>query len=442
MMKKWVALWVAVMMLLAVGAAEETQQAAADLFDLYVYEGDGMRWAGTACPLTEGLLVTTASIGRRNGLVVTDGHAVWNAEVAYTENAGLLTVVMFDTEEVSPQTGCFQLPAFGENLKGDSLHVRSGDAEGSRILRTVQKVGRIQWQGQECLQVTLSGSAEIGSALLTDEGELAGILIAQYGEGENRYIAMGAESIYRAAAEAAQELQSLDLTSSGPEGYTVTAEGNLVTFDWSGMENGETEAGKSRYLVVADMNNSFLNYFPAEGTDTSVRLLLTPGRTYVSGMTVTEEAPDDYPEQYVVTALAEAEKLTDYGFRSRACLLAEAPEAGLQEGEKPLPAKQITEELLRSGRVYFYSTSTYDVDREIEGETLLVTLTAPDGNNYRYTSGWIYSPDYEQEDTWFVNLEESGLLDMLNRSGYPAGVYEMAFYVGGKLGDSFTFELP
>ena len=446
MRRRWMALIIALTIALAApavpAAAEETPPAGADLFDLYIYEGDGMTRVGCAAPLMDGILVTAATVGRRDGLAVSDGRAAWDAELAYTEKNGLLTVVFYDVSEHAPALGNYQLPPFGEALTGDSLHVRGGDDEGSRINRAVRHVSVIPWMGTECLLLNLSGPAEIGSAVLTDQGELAGILAAQYAEGENRYIAMTAESIYRAAAEAAENLQSLDLTASGPEGYTVTAEENLVTFDWSGMEMTPPEAGETRYLVVADMGNAYLTYFPVTEESTAVRMLLTPGRTYVSGFYTGEGTPDDYPEQYVITALPEAQPLTDYGFRSTACMLAAAPETGLPDGERPEAVTEITEELLRSGRVYFYSSSVYDVEETIEDLSLLVTLTAPDGENYRYTSGWLYDPALEKEDTWFVRLEDTGLLESLNLNGYPAGTYEMAFYVGGKLGDSFTFDLP
>ena len=240
MRRRWMALIIALTIALAApavpAAAEETPPAGADLFDLYIYEGDGMTRVGCAAPLMDGILVTAATVGRRDGLAVSDGRAAWDAELAYTEKNGLLTVVFYDSGEHAPALGNYQLPPFGEALTGDSLHVRGGDDEGSRINRAVRHVSVIPWMGTECLLLNLSGPAEIGSAVLTDQGELAGILAAQYAEGENRYIAMTAESIYRAAAEAAENLQSLDLTASGPEGYTVTAEENLVTFDWSGME--------------------------------------------------------------------------------------------------------------------------------------------------------------------------------------------------------------
>ena len=70
-----------------------------------------------------------------------------------------------------------------------------------------------------------------------------------------------------------------------------------------------------------------------------------------------------------------------------------------------------------------------------------MTLTDPEGNNYRYESGWIYDPSYMADDTWAVALKDTDLLEFLNDSGYPAGIYEIAMYIGGKLADSFTFEL-
>ena len=444
-MKRMAALVLTMTMLAACGtvlgenAAAERQ--GADLFDLYIYEEDAMTRVGPAVPLIDGMLVTPAAVGQRQGLAVSDGYGAWDAELTYTDGTGLVTAVFYDPGEHTPARESYTLPPFGETFSADMLYVRSGDGQGSRINRPVRRASIVTWQGQECLELTLTGPAEIGSAVLTDGGELAGLIAAEYGEGENRYIALTAESVYRAAAEAAENLQEMENQTAGPEGYAVTAEANLVTFDWSGMELAPPEEGTTRYLVVADMGNSYLNYFPAEG-ETSVQMLLTPGRTYVSGLTVGTDAPDDYPEEFAVTALPEAEELTEYGFRSVACLVAEAPEGGLADGQVPEAAEKVTEELLRSGRAYFYSSSVYDVEERIDNRTLLVTLTAPDGDNYRYVSGWVYDPAFEKEDTWFFSLEESGLLDSLNRNGYPGGVYELAFYVDGKLGDRCWFELP
>ena len=113
----------------------------------------------------------------------------------------------------------------------------------------------------------------------------------------------------------------------------------------------------------------------------------------------------------------------------------------LADGALPEPVTEMTEELLRSGRVYYYSSTCYEVGQVIEGIPLLVTLTSPDGSNYRYTSSWIYDPSYMTEDTWAVSLDQGGLLEMLNQTGYPKGTYEMCMYIGDKLADSFTFDL-
>ena len=121
--------------------------------------------------------------------------------------------------------------------------------------------------------------------------------------------------------------------------------------------------------------------------------------------------------------------------------VAEAPEGGLKEGEAPVPVTEVTEELLRSGRAYFYSHSTYTVAEEISGKTLLVCLTDPNGNNYRYESGWIYSLEYMAEDIWYLPITDTGLTASLDANGYPKGTYQLAFFVDGALADEFSFEL-
>ena len=97
--------------------------------------------------------------------------------------------------------------------------------------------------------------------------------------------------------------------------------------------------------------------------------------------------------------------------------------------------------MLRSGRAYFYSESAYEVEETVEDKTLLVTLTDPDGVNYTYRSSWIYMPEYMTGDIWYLSLKETGLTAALDRNGYPAGVYRMAYYVDGELADEFAFEL-
>ena len=177
--------------------------------------------------------------------------------------------------------------------------------------------------------------------------------------------------------------------------------------------------------------------------NSEVSLLLTPGRFYIIGPAVSQGRPDFVPESYASVFLPRAEKLTEYHFRPVVTAIAELPGSIPKEGAVPVPVanEDVTEELLRSGRAYFYSHSTYQVTEEIDNKSLLVTLTDPNGNNFRYESGWLYSPEYMQEDIWYLSLKETGLIATLDENGYPAGVYKVAFYVDGDLADEFTFEL-
>jgi len=135
-----------------------------------------------------------------------------------------------------------------------------------------------------------------------------------------------------------------------------------------------------------------------------------------------------------------AKNLTEYNFHPTLTTIAEMPENA--EGEQaPVPVTEITEELLRSGRAYFYSASTYEIGEERADRTLLVTLTDPEGNNYRYETAWLYSPALMKEDIWYFALTGTALTWSLDQIGYPKGIYRMAYYVGGDLADQFTFEI-
>ena len=46
-----------------------------------------------------------------------------------------------------------------------------------------------------------------------------------------------------------------------------------------------------------------------------------------------------------------------------------------------------------------------------------------------------------KKDIWYTSLKEMGLTELLDLSGYPDGVYTVAYYVDGDLADSFEFTL-
>ena len=148
-----------------------------------------------------------------------------------------------------------------------------------------------------------------------------------------------------------------------------------------------------------------------------------------------------FPETYATFSVPAAKPLTEYGFHPLVTAIAEAPEGGLQENEAPVPVTEVTEELLRSGRAYFYSSSAYEVTEDVTNQTLVITLTAPDGVCYSHNTGWSYLKECMAEDTWYLSLKEIGLTEGLEQKNYPEGIYRVAYYVNGYLADTFEFEL-
>ena len=439
-MKKKFVLLLALLLAAAAAAGLAEEERAPGLFDLYSVDGDEPVWLGTAVSPYDGILVTAAAVlpeGMKH-LAVTDGVSTWDAEAAAPDQAGLGAVILYDAETKQPAAGLYELA--GGAVQGAGGSVLTGDGKRSRINREVYSASAITWQSAPCLLLSLSGNVAPGSPLILSDGRLAGIAVGEWAEGTDRFIFLSADGIIRSMSESLNTLAGRS-PANPPEGLAITADTNEVTFDWSGMTLPEKAEGTDLYLVVADTLNSYLTYFRLDGNESSVTMILTPGRTYHSGIDAYAEAPSKVPDSYAVTVMPPAEKLTDYSFVSNVCAIAEAPEEGLPKNGLPTPVTEVTEELLRSGRAYFYSSTSYDVMSTKDGISLLVTLTDPTGNNYRYESGWIYDYLYRKNDTWAVSMDETGLLEMLDASGYPAGVYEVAMYIGGALADSFTFEL-
>lgn len=439
-MKKVLALLLAVLLAAAVTAVPAEEEKAAGLFNLYSMDSDTPLWLGTAVSPYEGILITAASVlpAELTHLVITDGVSVWDAEAAAQDRAGLCAVILFDTETQKPYIGCFELDSGAARL--EDCFVQTGDENLSRVNRLVYGSSAITWQSTSCLLLSLSGSVAPGSPLVTEEGRLAGIAVGEWAEGADRVIFLSVDGLYQSMSEALDAFAGRSPINA-PEGLEITADANKVTFDWSKMALPEKAEGEEVFLIIADTLNSYLTYYPIEDGKTKIEAILTPGRTYHSGVAACTDPPSEVPDPYAVTVIPEAEKLTDYDFVSHMIAIAEAPEEGLPENGLPTPVTEVTEELLRSGRAYFYSSTSYDIMGSIYGVPLLVTLTDPAGNNYRYESEWIYDFLYKKDDTWAVALDNTGLLDMLNAYGYPAGTYEVAMYIGGKLADSFTFEL-
>lgn len=448
-MKKFFCLLAALLLMLFCAYAEETDTAAEtadnrepDLLDIWQTDGESRTWITAAVQAVDGILLTSPVLlpEKTDSLIVSDGQNEWKVEAVITDNAGVMAMVFFDTEKTAPRQTAWPLMSYGDSAEASTCLVRFGNADGRRVDCGIQNAASVKWKDCSCLLLDLEEEVPLGAAILNAKGELAGLVVADYAEGQNRVLALTVVEIARGITDVGTTLGRLSSWGNPQEGFHVTAEKNLVTVDWSAVTLPEKAEGETLFLVVADTGNDYLNFYPAEAPDKKIKMLLTPGRIYVSGILASAEAPSDLPECYEVTAIPKARKLTEYSFRPTLTAIAEMPE-NVKEEQAPDPVTEVTEELLRSGRAYFYSASAYEVTEKITDKTLLITLTDPEGNNYRYESVWMYAPEYMQEDVWYISLTGSGLTYSLDQNGYPHGEYQMAYYVDGDLADAFTFEL-
>ena len=438
MKKRMLLLLAALLLVFSCSFAEETRPS--ELLDLWDYGAESPVWISSAVPVTEGIaMISTASLPENTDqLVVSDGVNFWEVHAVIPDRDGRLATVCFDEDETKPcryTAWPFLFPR--DNLQVSDCIVRDADEWGSRSNRGVLGAEEVVRNGEPCCLLTLTGPVSPGSPVLGTDGRLLGIITAEWAEGVNRYLAALPETLAVSLTDAAMLLDGVPGWGEAPEGLTVTLRKNLAIIDWSEMTLPEKAEGESLYLLLVDSGNGYFNYVPAETNIRTVSYLLTPGRLYFAGIVASAGAPDSVPAEYKCFSVPRVKPLTDYGFRPLVTAIAEEQE----KGKAPVPVTEVTEELLRSGRAFFYSSSTYRVTEKVEGKSLLVSLTDPQNMNYRYESSWLYGPEYMENDTWYISLEDTGLFSFLEDSGYPKGVYRMAYYVDGDLADSFEFEL-
>ena len=439
-MKKALLLALAVMLALSslsFALAEEEQEAG--FFELLSQDGGDLKPVTCAVPVARGVVAAPAALlpVDLDRLVISDGVSQWETKAVIPDESGSIVLLFYDSQEQTARYGAWPLLPWGAGTSADACLVRGADGTD----RGVTAAEEIRWKEKRCYLLSLTDAAPAGSPLLTEYGQLAGIVIAEWAEGINRVLVLSAEELAADMTRASLLLNNLPDWGTAPEGLNVTLKKNRVIIDWKDMALPEKKEDEQIYMVLFDTGNTYLNYFPAETNERALSLLLTPGRFYLVGAIAAASAPDTMPESYAVISVPPAQKLTDYGFQPVLTAIAEGPEEGLKDGEKPVPVTEVTEELLRSGRAYFYSHSSYEVTGTVSDLSLLITLTDPNGVSYGYESAWVYMQDYNQADIWFLPLQDMGLTANLDRSGYPAGTYRIAYYVDGDLADSFEFEL-
>ena len=215
----------------------EAAEKDADLYDLWDYGAESMTWVTSGVPVTDGVLLVSAAAlpESTEHLAVSDGNTVWEVKAVLPDSSGLVATVFFEPEGKELRYGFWHLLPYGQQVQADTCILRSGDALGSRINHRVLDASSVTWRDTRCLLLTLEDSVPLGSAVLTAEGELAGIVVGFYAEGGNRVLAMPPEELARCMTEASMALGGLPGWGNPAEGFRVTADKNFVTIDWKDM---------------------------------------------------------------------------------------------------------------------------------------------------------------------------------------------------------------
>ena len=175
---------------------ENAEQRTADLFDLWDYGGESLTWIGFAVPVSEGILMSSPVVLPDNAenLAVSDGREYWEAKMVLRDKDDAVSLVFFDPAEKKARYGFWPLLPYGENVPASSCYVRYADGMGSRINRSVLSAEAGIWKGRRSYILSLTDPVPAGSPVLTPDGQLAAVVIAEWAEGVNCVLALPPES--------------------------------------------------------------------------------------------------------------------------------------------------------------------------------------------------------------------------------------------------------
>ena len=327
--------------------------------------------------------------------------------------------------------------------------------DGSQVKSPVGRRGPATLRGHSGMTLTSLPGVLPGAVVTDGEGQMAGLVISSWGEGEGRYGAFTPEGITEALLAADRTALPIQVADPGeldlkatPVHADVTWDRGLIRVDWRNrIFQGETKEGVYAAVITDTENRYYSSIRVRHGDERLAVFPGVPGRTYKVWVGYWPEEPEEYgeimlwPEEAEITP-PEAGNVTDYGFRQECWLSLVPADQTLTGMEKLDPAPEITRELLESGEVKLclQVVNHYTVTEEAR-DNLVFALFGPDGTCAAEESGYIYAPEYMPDDVW--NKDYSDLLaDMTwGVDGYPDGTYTAAYYIGGRLAGGASFTL-
>lgn len=327
--------------------------------------------------------------------------------------------------------------------------------DGTVISADVRHVSTVPYRGENCLLLTAEEDLLPGSVILGANGDLAGVVVAEYGEGAGRYVAMPAETIYQLLAEDTQSMdegwqESLPDGSSWLKDVSVTAKPGMLLVDWSASEIENLSEDSVFEVFFADMANPYYSYVQVDGSERQAELPAVPGREYMVWVQHAhgEAVTDGYrPDEFAVQVRTEdAAPMELYSYADTTFYLGAVPAEQAEDVEGLVtPLEAITAEALSDSTtaLCLQAVSTYEIDQTTEA-ALLVTLFTPEGFVFMEDAGFIYEPSLADEDIWHVDVTElfSDYSLYNGTESMASGEYTLAYYLDGCLANSLQWTLP
>lgn len=429
MMKKMLALAMALLLLWML-----PQGAKADAYDstmnalyrlvLRTEAGDVTLGSGVVF-VQQDMLLTAASCCREGNLVAIgqDGeHAV----------AGYETFAETGVALVQLETPSAAAPLFLSDYEEQVIpYLFGADAMHNLGVMSLYQVLQDVYRNRSAL--ILSGQEGLlpGAVMVDTQGDVMALVMAQKAEGIGMYVSYDPAVIYEEISGSKDASAFLPISLSWDEG--------VLTISW------EDEARDSGlYLITLNGGeNAYYTNYEAATDQRSFSLALPLGYTYFFQVQWTQSIEEAHGLVWgaMTQFTPPMAQLTEYDFQQR-CYLATAP-AGTEVTDALPELTDVYVDVLEDPLLdlYLQIFNTYDVAEDI---TLPMTLelVAPDGQFYFEETGYIFSPEYEDNDVFAVPVD--GLFaDCRGFSGNQLllGEYTLRYTIGGRLAGEVSFLL-
>lgn len=372
-------------------------------------------------------LITTAPLQNDHDILIRTGdEQIVPAEV-YTDADGLFTLLV--SGQAMPGT-----PLSLEPVTSGGLTYTGYDAQGNMLTGPCTRTAYAH--SPEGLILSAAPGLLPGAVLTGPTGGIAGLTAASLSEGCGRYYAITSDDIYARILPASDEAAESFLK------VEAEAEHNRVHLSWEAPESGA--AGFCVFRL--DTLNGYYTYNLVE--DTSATFSCVPGRTYSFYVRALESMEQDptplqFPQDMGATlTVPMQESVNAYGFTDKQVYLSSW--AGKEDPEDFSTVLEPLEDFSTvfhhgENRIFLQVISTYEVTETIQAD-LTVALYAPDGACYSTVSGYLFAPEYMQEDAWHMDISE--LFASCRKFGSDInGTCTLSWFLDDALSSSFTFSV-